>query len=115
MLVSFVVVVVRHQTISWYKTNNIILQSILIYYRLGQSLVHCGIPLLSINLLRLYESVERIIIASGNGLLPVQRQAITWTNAYLLSIGHSGTKLNEILIKIQTFSVKKMHFKNVVC
>ena len=32
------------------------------------------------------------IIGSGNGLPPVRRQAITWTNAGLLSIGLLGTK-----------------------
>ena len=36
---------------------------------------------------RKYESVNRVIIVSGNGLLPVRRQSITWTNTdVLLSI-----------------------------
>ena len=46
---------------------------------------------------------------SLNGLLPVQRQAITWTNLDLLSIGPSGT--NKIWIEIQNFSFMKMHLK----
>ena len=51
------------------------------------------------------------IIGSDNGLSPDRRQAITWTNAGILLIGPLGTNLNEILIKIQTFSFTKMHLK----
>ena len=39
----------------------------------------------------MYVSLNWVIIGSGNGLLPVQYQAITWTNAALLSIGLLGT------------------------
>ena len=42
-------------------------------------------------------------IGSNNGLSPVRWQAITWTNADLLSIGPIETYLSDILIKIQTF------------
>ena len=38
-------------------------------------------------------------------------QAITWTNADLLSVRPLGTKFNEIRIKIQNFSSMKMHLK----
>ena len=51
------------------------------------------------------------IIASDNGLSPGRRQAIIWTNAGILLIGPWGTNFSEILIGIQTFSFKKMHFK----
>ena len=51
------------------------------------------------------------IIASDNGLSPERRQAIIWTNAGLLSIGTLRTYFSEILIKIQQFSLKKMHLK----
>ena len=51
------------------------------------------------------------IIGSENGLPPGRRQAIIWTNAGILLIGPLGTNFNEILIKIQTFSFKKMHLK----
>ena len=51
------------------------------------------------------------IIGSDNGLSPEWRQAIIWTNAGILSIGPLGTKFNEISMKIQTFPLKKMHFK----
>ena len=51
------------------------------------------------------------IIGSDNGLSPGRRQAIIWTNAGILLTGHLGTKFSEILIKIYTFSFKKMHMK----
>ena len=50
-------------------------------------------------------------IVSDNGFSPGRRQAIIWTNAGILLIGHIGTNFNEILIEIHTFSFKKMHFK----
>ena len=55
--------------------------------------------------------VPWVRIGSGNGLSPVWRQAITWTNAALLSIGSLGTNFSEILIKTQNFSFTKMHLK----
>ena len=51
------------------------------------------------------------IIGSDNGLSPERRQAIIWTNAGLLLIGPLGTNFSEILIKILTFSFKKMRLK----
>ena len=50
-------------------------------------------------------------IGSDNGLAPGRRQAISWTNAGLLLIGHLWTNFSEILIEIRIFSFKKMHFK----
>ena len=44
-------------------------------------------------------------------MMPVQRQAIIWTNAGILLIGLLGTKFSEILIKIHTFSFKKLHLE----
>ena len=52
-----------------------------------------------------------VIIGSGNGLLSVRHQTITWTNAGLLSIGLLGTYFSEIGIGILSFSFKKMHLK----
>ena len=49
------------------------------------------------------------IIDSNNGLSPGRRLAIIWTNAGILSIRPLGTKVSEILIGNQTFSLKKMH------
>ena len=54
---------------------------------------------------------KQIIIGSDNGLSPGRRQAIIWTNAGILFIGPLGTKFNEILLEIQTFSFKKMYLK----
>ena len=51
------------------------------------------------------------IIGSDNGLSPGRRQAIIRTNAVILSIGPLGTNFSEILIKIITFSFKKMRSK----
>ena len=51
------------------------------------------------------------IIGSDNGLLPGRRQAIIWTSAWMLSSRPLGTNFSEILIKIHTFSLKKIHLK----
>ena len=51
------------------------------------------------------------IIGSDNGLSPERRQAIIWTNAGILLIGPLGTNFDEILIEIQTFSLKKICLK----
>ena len=51
------------------------------------------------------------IIGSDNGLLPGQCRTIIWTNAGILLIWPLGTNFSEILIKILTFSFKKMHWK----
>ena len=51
------------------------------------------------------------IIVSDNGLSPNRRQVITRTNDGILLIGSLGTNFSEILIKINTFSLKKMHLK----
>ena len=48
-------------------------------------------------------------IGSGNGLSPVRRQAITWTNADSLSIGPLETNFSQIPIEIQNFSFMKIH------
>ena len=52
-------------------------------------------------------SVNWVNIGPDNGLSPIRRQAIIWTSAGLLSIGHLGT----FLIKTQNFSLTKMHLK----
>ena len=50
-------------------------------------------------------------IASDNGLSPGRRQAIIWNDAGILLMGPSGTNFNEILIQLQTFSLKKIRLK----
>ena len=59
----------------------------------------------------IYVSANYTIIGSHNDLSPGRRQAIIWTNAGILLIEPLGTNFNEILIRIQTFSSKKMHLK----
>ena len=51
------------------------------------------------------------IIGSDNGLSPERRQAIIWTNTGKLLIGPFGTNFSEILIEIQTFSLKTIRLK----
>ena len=46
-----------------------------------------------------------------NGLSPVRRQAIIWTNAWLLSIGPLGTNFSDNFIKMQNFSFMKKRLK----
>ena len=51
------------------------------------------------------------IIGSDNGLWPGRRQAIICTNAGILLFSLIETNFSEILLKIHTFSFKKMHLK----
>ena len=51
------------------------------------------------------------IIRSDNGLSPGRHQTIIQTNAGISFNGPLGTNFSEILIKIHTFSFKKMHLK----
>ena len=51
------------------------------------------------------------IIVSDNDLSPYRRQAIIWTDAWILLIGPLGTNVGEILIEILTLSFKKMRLK----
>ena len=60
---------------------------------------------------RIYASLNWVLICSDNGLSPVRRQAIIWTNAGILLIGPLGTNFREIVIGIQTFSLTKLHLK----
>ena len=55
--------------------------------------------------------IKLTIIGLDNGLSPGRHQAIIWTNAGILLIEPFGTKFNEILIEIHTFSFKEMHLK----
>ena len=51
------------------------------------------------------------VIGPDNGLSPDWRQAVIWTRAGILLIRPSATNCNEILIKIHTFWLKKIHLK----
>ena len=54
-----------------------------------------------------YICVNELDIDSGKGLSPVRRQAITWTNAALLSIEPLGTNFSEIRISKQNCIMTK--------
>ena len=56
-----------------------------------------------------------VIIESGNGLSPVQCQAITWTNDGLLLIGLLETNFSENLNKNMTNFMKANQFENLIC
>ena len=50
-----------------------------------------------------FASVNWAIIGLDNGLPPIQRQAITWTNVGLLLIGPLETSFSEIWINKTVF------------
>ena len=52
-------------------------------------------------------------IGSGNGLAPGRRQAITWTNARILSIGHLATPQRNFN-RNSSNSIKENAFQNIV-
>ena len=60
---------------------------------------------------RIYVPGNWVIIGSGNGLAPGRRQAITSSNADILSVGLLGTDSNGIEIKTPHFSPQKINFK----
>ena len=60
---------------------------------------------------RIYASVNYSIMGSDNGLSPVRRQAIIWTNVGVLLFGPLGTNFSEIVIEIEIFSFTKLHLK----
>ena len=55
-----------------------------------------------------------VIMRSGNGLLPVQCQAITWISPDLLSIWSAKTKFSEIGIKIWKHFFQVNAFENKI-
>ena len=58
---------------------------------------------------RIYASINFVSSGSENGLSPICRHAITWTNAHVLSMRPLETILSEIRIKMQNFSFMKMY------
>ena len=58
-----------------------------------------------------YVSVNWASIGSDNGLSPILRQAIIYTNTKLFSIRPLETNFSEIVIEIQIFSFTKMCLK----
>ena len=59
--------------------------------------------------IHMYASVNKSIIGPHNGLSPDRHRAIIWNNAAILLIAPLWTNFIEFLIKIHTFSFKKMH------
>ena len=49
------------------------------------------------------------VIDSDTGLSHGLHQAIIWTNARILLIGHLGTDFSDILITIYTFSLNSIY------
>ena len=82
-----------------------------IQFVLVNTWTHLGVFKLISPECRIYASVNQVSLGSGNGLSPGRRQAITWTNAHVLSIRPSGIKFNENFIEIQSFSFMKMYLK----
>ena len=62
-----------------------------------------------------HESVNCVNIDSGNGLSPVRRQAITWTNAGLLSIGPLRTNSSKNFYSTSNIFIQEHALENVVC
>ena len=58
--------------------------------------------------------IKLTTVASDNGLLPGQCQAIIWINAGILLIGPLGSNFSEILIEIHIF-IQENAFVNLVC
>ena len=56
---------------------------------------------------RIYASVNWVSNGSDNGLSPVRRQTIIWTNVGMLLIGPLGINFSDILFEINPFSLKK--------
>ena len=64
----------------------------------------------------IYASVNRVSIDSDDGLSPIRRQAIIYTNTGLLFIGPLGIIFNEISIKIKNKNfIHENGSENVVC
>ena len=61
----------------------------------------------------MYASVNGVSIGSDNGLSPVRRQAITWTNAGLLSIGLQE-QITVNLNRNSIISIQENVFESVV-
>ena len=88
-----------------YFTNWIKVTGSIVYIVLSIELFYprlCLPPLLLVNW---------VIVGSGNDLLLVQCQAITWHNAAWLSIAPLGTNFSELEIVIQSFSLIKKCLK----
>ena len=60
-------------------------------------------------------SGNQVSIGSSNGLLPIRRQAIVWTNAGLLSIWPFGTNFSEFFYQYTNLFIHENAYENIVC
>ena len=70
--------------------------------------------IINLQISRIYinnEHISEYLLYNFKLLAPHRRQAIIWDNAGILLIGPLETNFSEILIKIQTFSLKKIRLK----
>ena len=63
----------------------------------------------------IYASVNWVIIGSGNGVSPVRRQAITWTQCWLIVNWTPGKKFQWNLNQNSTIFFQENSFEDVVC
>ena len=91
-------------SVIWIKIQNFLLKRIYLQKSSAKRRPLCS----EINVLSHLPLVLHIwaITVSGSGLSPFRRQATTWANAGILSIGHLGTNFSEIWIWILLFSLK---------
>ena len=61
----------------------------------------------------IYEWVNSVFTGSGNGLTPTRHQAITWTNADILPVGHLVINFSNIFVKISKVFCNKIHLDAV--
>ena len=59
-------------------------------------------------------SLIKVFIGSGYSLLPIQQQAIIWTNADLLFIASLGTNFSEIVSNYKIF-IQEKALENIIC
>ena len=102
------------KTIMWnaFPCNEVVMTKIVHYFKETNTHLYREIILLTHWGWVTHIRANRLtIIGLSNGLWPGRRQAIIWTNAGILLIGPLGTNLSGILIKIYTFSIRKMQLK----
>ena len=104
--------------LTWYQYlvyNEISSFHIALYYIITNLLLPCANCLTHCGRVTHICIGKLTIVGSDNGLSPEQRQAIIWTNAGILLIGHLGTNFNKNLIEILTFFIHKNAIESVVC
>ena len=111
VVLCFVLVMFQVESWTWFSQSFTV--SLRPYYLYNGSFIHGKMILYLTHWGRVtHICVSKLtIICSDNGLSPSRHQAIIWTNAGILLICPLATNFSEILIEINTFSLKKMHLK----